>query len=397
MDEISVLEQLEKRIEWLDNERRNDKNNLASLQNRLTVLEGENIALRKQLKEMETEIVKLTSQIASFDKYENRIERLNNDLTKQIRDVNERADLNLNESAKRLKLEIEAIRRSVSELYPFTEQFEPIRNELKTYKVEDARLARQIEELKGKIAEATRFDDDYRRSLHLLEENFRQQGKVITDLQGEVVSLRKRLEETRGRFDSFSDSFKTFDTRITELMTYERDRKEAQAVFMDKVNNSLLEKEKIFKTWEKRFEEIDKININISSQLEDLEKAKAAVDKAVANVDEVTQRFERRINEISEMQRLSDERFRQEWNTFKSDDVKRWSNYLLAQEEQTRSFNQHITQAQEQIEALTDNTANLQEDLSRLANETFQHVQLVLTAYQESIQSLAPLAEKKAQ
>ena len=128
-----------------------------------------------------------------------------------------------------------------------------------------------------------------------------------------------------------------------------------------------------------------------------MEKAKAAVDKALANVDEVTQRFERRINEISEMQRLSDERFRQEWNTFKSDDVKRWSNYLLAQEEQTRSINQHITQAQEQIEALTDNTANLQEDLSRLANETFQHVQLVLTAYQESIQSLAPLAEKKAQ
>ena len=68
----------------------------------------------------------------------------------------------------------------------------------------------------------------------------------------------------------------------------------------------------------------------------------------------------------------------------------------MAQEEQTRSFNQHITQAQEQIEALTDNTANLQEDLSRLANETFQHVQLVLTAYQESIQSLAPLGEESS-
>ena len=128
-----------------------------------------------------------------------------------------------------------------------------------------------------------------------------------------------------------------------------------------------------------------------------MEKAKAAVDKAIVSVDEVTQRFERRINEISEMQRLSDERFRQEWNTFKSDDVKRWSNYLLAQEEQTRSINQQITQAQEEIEALTDNTANLQEELNRLANETFQHVQLVLTACQESIQSLAPLAEKKAQ
>ncbi|KUK70311.1 MAG: hypothetical protein XD89_0463, partial [Anaerolineae bacterium 49_20] len=136
---------------------------------------------------------------------------------------------------------------------------------------------------------------------------------------------------------------------------------------------------------------------NLSSQLEDLEKAKAAVDKSLAGVDEVTQRFERRINEISEMQRLSDERFRQEWNTFKSDDVKRWSNYLLAQEEQSHTIHQQITQAQEQLEALTDNTVNLQEELNRLASETFQHVQLVLSAYQESIQSLAPLAEKKAQ
>ena len=43
MDEYSGIEQLEKRVEWLDNERRNDKTNLASLQNRLTMLEGENL------------------------------------------------------------------------------------------------------------------------------------------------------------------------------------------------------------------------------------------------------------------------------------------------------------------------------------------------------------------
>lgn len=80
-----------------------------------------------------------------------------------------------------------------------------------------------------------------------------------------------------------------------------------------------------------------KINSNISSQLEDLEKAKAAVD-AVANVDEVTQRSERRINEISEMQRLSDERSPVKNGTPESDDVKRWSNYLLAQEEQNPQY-----------------------------------------------------------
>ncbi|MFZ3071511.1 MAG: hypothetical protein WA110_10380 [Anaerolineaceae bacterium] len=397
MDEFTGFEQLEKRVEWLDNERRNDKTNLASLQNRLTVLEAENIALRKQLKEMDLTITKLTTQIASFDKYDNRIERLNIDLTKQVRDVNERAEMNLNEAIKRVKLDIEATKRSVSEIYPFTEQLEPLRTELKTFKVEDARLARLIEEQKAKILDVGRFDEDYRRSLHLLEENRRQEAKRLTDLQGEVVSIRKRVEETRGRFDSFSDSFRQLDMRIAELQTFEKDRKEAQAAFMDKVNNSMLDKDKTFKLWEKRFEEIEKVNLNLNAQMEDLDTSKKAVDKAVSGVDDIVQRFERRINEISEIQRLNDERFRQEWNSFKADDLKRWSNYVLGQEEQLRTINQQLTGTNDQIESLNDITVKTQDEVDRLTRETVRHVQAILMAYQDSIQSIAQLAEKKAQ
>lgn len=396
MDEFTGFEQLEKRVEWLDNERRNDKTNLASLQNRLTVLESENISLRKQLKEMELNITKLSTQIANFDKYDNQINRLNIDLTKQIRDVNERSEMNLNESVKRTKLEIEATKKSISEIYPFTEQLEPLRTEIKTLKVEDSRLARLNEELKAKILEVGRFDEDYRRSLHLLEENRRQEAKRLTDVQGEVVSVRKRVEETRSRFDAFSDSFRQLDTRITELQTYEKDRKEAQAAFMDKVNNSMLDKDKIFKGWEKRFEEIDRVNLNLNAQLEDLENSKKAVDKAVAGVDEIIERFERRINEISEVQRLNDERFRQEWNAFKADDLKRWTNYLLSQEEQLHAISQQISSNAAQIEALDDITVKTQDDVDRLSRETIKHVQSIFQAYQDSIQSIAPLAERKA-
>lgn len=396
MDEFTGFEQLEKRVEWLDNERRNDKTNLASLQNRLTVLESENISLRKQLKEMELNITKLSTQIANFDKYDNQINRLNIDLTKQIRDVNERSEMNLNESVKRTKLEIEATKKSISEIYPFTEQLEPLRTEIKTLKVEDSRLARLNEELKAKILEVGRFDEDYRRSLHLLEENHRQEAKRLTDVQGEAVSVRKRVEETRSRFDAFSDSFRQLDTRITELQTYEKDRKEAQAAFMDKVNNSMLDKDKIFKGWEKRFEEIDRVNLNLNAQLEDLENSKKAVDKAVAGVDEIIERFERRINEISEVQRLNDERFRQEWNAFKADDLKRWTNYLLNQEEQLHAISQQISSNAAQIEALDDITVKTQDDVDRLSRETIKHVQSILQAYQDSIQSIAPLAERKA-
>ena len=70
MDEYAGLEQLERRVEWLDNERRNDKTNLASMQNRLTVLETENTNLRKQIKELEILMSQQGNQISSLDKYE---------------------------------------------------------------------------------------------------------------------------------------------------------------------------------------------------------------------------------------------------------------------------------------------------------------------------------------
>ena len=396
MDEYTGFEQLEKRVEWLDNERRNDKTNLASLQNRLTGLETENITLRKQLKELEISIAKTNNQIANFDKYDNRIDRLNIDLTKQIRDVNERSEMSLSEVNKRIKLELEANKRSIADIFPFTEQLEPIRNELKTHKVEDNRLGRLIEELKVKVQEVGRFDEDYRRSLHLLEENRRQEAKRLTDLQGEVMSVRKRVEETRSRFDSFSDSFRMLDTRITELQTFEKDRKEAQSSFIDRINDSLVDKDKTFKNWETRFSEIEKVNLNLNSQLEDLEISRQAVGKAVAGVDDVVQRFERRINEITEIQRLNDERYRQEWTTFKSDDLKRWTNYMLSNEEQSRETAAQITSSASTLQELQDLSERTRDDLDRLTRETVKHIQTILMSYQESIQSVAALVDKKA-
>ncbi|MEL7625366.1 MAG: hypothetical protein AAGU15_00710 [Anaerolineaceae bacterium] len=395
MDEYSGIEQLEKRVEWLDNERRNDKTNLASLQNRLTILEGENMNLRKQIKELEVLINRNSTQIASMDKYDNRIERLNIDLTKQVREVNERAESNLNEAQKKTKIEVDSIKKNIAELYPLMDMFEPIRADITSLKAEDSRLARLNEELKGKIQDVGRFDEDYRRSLHLLEEGRRQEAKRITDLQGEVASVRKRLEETRGRFDSFSDSFRTFDTRIAEIQNNEKDRRENQSQFIDRVNSSLVEKDKVFANWEKRFDEIHQFNANLGSQIETLEKIRLSVTKSVQASNETSQRFERRINEITELQRLNDDRYRQEWANFKSDDVKRWTNYMLAQEELSRETTQQFADLVKQLQELDDLTAMMRDDLDNLSRETVRHVQSVLLAFQESIQNIAPITDKK--
>ncbi len=208
--------------------------------------------------------------------------------------------------------------------------------------------------------------------------------------------MRKRLEETRGRFDSFSDSFRTFDTRIAEIQSNEKDRRENQSQFIDRVNSSLVEKDKVFVSWEKRFAEIDQFNANLGSQIETLEKIRLSVTKAIQTSEEASQRFERRINEITELQRLNDDRYRQEWTNFKSDDVKRWTNYMLAHEEQTRETTQQFSNLTKQLQEMDDLTALMRDDLDNLSREIVRHVQTILVAFQESIQNIAPLLDKKA-
>lgn len=396
MDEYAGLEQLERRVEWLDNERRNDKTNLASMQNRLTVLETENTNLRKQIKELEILMSQQGNQISSLDKYEGQISRLNNEMSKQIRESSERANLNLDEAIKRQKLELDSLKANLAKIFESLETVSSLREEQKMLKAEDTRLSRLLEEQKARITDVSRFDEDYRRSLQMVEENRRQEAKRITEVQGEITSMRKRVDETRNRIEGLADNFRTFDTRITELQSFDKDRKEDQSRFIDTVNSSLVEKERSFKNWEGRFQELDSINTNLNTQIEALEEARLSINKSLAQADKLTQQFERRINEISEVQRLNDERFRQEWASFKSDDIKRWANYMLTYEEQNRDTKQEMGDLSRQLEELRDISVHNQDAIEALNRETVRHVQMVLRAYQDSIQSIATLLDNKA-
>lgn len=394
MDDLQGLEQLEKRVEWLDNERRNDKTNIASILNRLTVLESENNGLRQQNKEMSSEITRLTTLLASMDKYDNRIDRLTSDLTQRIKDVEERLEIAFTESGKRLKLELDATNKSVNEIFPFTETLPSIQSELKSCHAEDIRLARIIEEVKQKVSEVNRFDEDYKRSLHLLEESRRQDTKRLTDLQGEVVAQRKRLDESRSRVDLMADNFRQIDNRFNELQSFEKDRKEAQSAYFEKINMQNLERDRIFKEWRSRFEAIEKINVSLDSQFEALDNMQKSVNKSLAGVEDVTQRFERRINEISEIQRLNDERFRQEWTAFKSDDLKRWTNYMLGQDEQWHEVNRQINTVTEQLTELDELTKTIQDAIQQTNQETLKRLQTLLRAYQDSLQGTTEIGKR---
>jgi hypothetical protein len=149
------------------------------------------------------------------------------------------------------------------------------------------------------------------------------------------------------------------ETRLNELVTVESERREVMSGFLDKQAVTQVERERTWKEWQVRFENVEKQSVEVESQLLVLDTTHREAKRAQSVLEDLTQRVERRINEITEIQRLSEDRFRQEWVTFKADDQKRWTNYTLTQEEQRN-------EAVRQYEILAEKATHLEDELQEV-------------------------------
>jgi chromosome segregation ATPase len=375
------LEQLQKRMEWLEGEWRKDKVIIDTLERRIAKYESDMPKLQDQIKDVNSEMVRLSTQMARFDLLDANLTALKVDLARSIESV-DRLRVEHDREVEKVRLgDMEMLNKAIADVRKGLEPIPDLKKAVQGRIDEDFRLIRMIEELEVKLVEGRRSDEDYRRSQKILEEGQRQDTKRIADIQGEVSAMRKRLDEQRGKVDLVSDSMRKLDVRLNDIQAAESERRQAQTVFIDRQNMAQVERERVWRDWQSRFEAIERQASGLDVQLQALEATHRAVKRAQEAFDEITTRFDRRINEITEMQRLNEERFRQEWVGFRADDQKRWTSYSLVQEEQQRDTTRQYERFNERVTQLEDILQDLQ-DL----------VQLINTESQKRLQGLLALA-----
>jgi len=372
------LEQLAKRLDWLDDERRKDKIIIQTLEERLASIESNVPGLVQQVKELSGEVTRLSTMLSKFDQIDTTVAQLRVDLGRSIEGVEKTRVEREREIEKARMADQETLSRAISEVRRGQDVIPDLRKTIQARQEEDFRLARLIEEVNQKVLEYRRSDDEYKRSIKLLEEAQRQEAKRITDMAGEVSALRKRQDEQRGKTDLVSDSVRKMEMRISEFQAAESERRQTMVGFIDKQNMAAVERDRIWKDWQTRFELIERQGVGLDAQLQAIEATHRSIKRSQEGFDEITQRFDRRINEITEMQRLTEDRFRQEWVAFKADDQKRWTNYSLVQEEQGREQMRQFERYDERIVLLEDLTQEMQDMVHQIREEDQKRLQSLL-------------------
>src|SRR3989304_3044104 len=145
------LEQILKHIEWLDDERRKDKDILAQQEDRVAAMEGNLAAAHQQIKSLSGEIARLSAVISRMDNYDEALLQQRVEVNRKVEELDKQFKKRDEEMEKVRRVELRAIDASVAELRKEVETVAGLRRGLQARVEEGSRLNRVIDELRLKI------------------------------------------------------------------------------------------------------------------------------------------------------------------------------------------------------------------------------------------------------
>jgi len=373
------FDQVLKQLEWLNDERRKDKDIISKQEERIISVEGNLSGAHQQIKELSGEIIRLSAIVGRMDDFDAALLQHRQEINRQAEESDKQTKKREEEMEKVRRVEMRSIDTSISEIRQEIEAFSGINRSLQARVDEDTRLARLIDDLRVKVQDIQRSEEEYTRTYRLIEDSRRQDSKRLVDLQGEVSALRNRSDEFRGQIDLVTANLRKLEGRLGETLAQDSERQEAQDAFIENQALRQVEFERTWKEWQSKIEKIDRQSSDVEKQFQSLDSTHSEVKRTIGSIEELQSRIERRINEITEVQRLAEERFRQEWVTFKADDQKRWTNYTLTQEEQRTELSRNLEKMDGQQADFDMSIQEVQDLIHQMAEETERRLQSLLT------------------
>ena len=248
---------------------------------------------------------------------------------------------------------------------------------------EDQRRLLTVQDLGSAVENAVRLAKEVQDAQKSIEEARRQDAKRLTDIQAEISTVRKRVDEAREKSALHGDNIRNMENRVNELLETETGRQDRFGALLQQQALQQLERDRAWKDWQEKYEQFKQQAGNAESQVAAFEDSIRAAKQAQDAYDGLNQRLERRISEIGEIQRLADERIRQEWIAFKADEQKRWTGHTLAQEELIRDLRKDVEKLEKHVSTIDETAQTVQDQLQQTTDATEKQLQELMNISQD--------------
>jgi len=353
-------------IEWLDEERRRDKNTIAQLEERSTQQQNFIDQLKRQINGLENELSSMRTQFMPADRDQELIERFRHEFDQIIEGIEAKRLTAEREMERRTEITRETLLIPIRKLEERQEKVDDqIRDALGT-RVERDRMAAAIVALQQRQEDLGKKVEEPERRLALIEEQRRQDNRRLSDLQTTMPELNKGLEQLIIKVDLIEGLTKTNEKRIIDIQSGESERREEMQQFLDQQNLISQQRDQQIRDLRERVNAYDEEMQRNLERFESWSETHRQMKRIVDDFERIGERLERRINEVAEMQRLSEERFRTEWNDWIGDDQLRWKEFTVSNDESWRVHNREMQELRNTLEEASQQLEPLRRSADRL-------------------------------
>jgi chromosome segregation ATPase len=376
-------EQLEKRLEWLDDERRKDKTLLSALEGRLLEIEGRLDSLGKKDQEMDSDLTRLRTSVTKVDDFEAELGSMRVDRKKEIKDQEKLFKGWIADAKKILAAQIQGLEKQQQKILDDFKRVKELEKAMDTRINEESRFNQSLREVEKSFSDVQKGFKGIEQDAKTIKVERQKDIKRTADIQGEISAVRKRMDEMRGLMDLVKNDYQKIKSRIQELESSRRELKKEQEDFLEEGALRQTERDTAWKGWMTRFDSIEKQAKDLDDQMTKLDTTHRDVKRMQEKLNDLSALLDRRVNEITELQRIADEKFRVEWNTFIADDQKRWKNYTLAQKEQSKLLERQNKDGEGRISVLEDGLQEIEDQLSQISSYSESQLQSLLVLMRE--------------
>lgn len=376
--------QIARMIEWLDEERRHDKQTIAKLEERLAQQSDTIDKLQRRVNGVESDQTVIREATLPAEKERELMERARQEMREMLDNTEYRRKNAEREAEKRQEISRESIMRTVRDLQEQLDKLRRNRTSISEVKTEGDRTSDSVVVLQQRIDDLSKKLEEPDRRLSFLEEQRRQDTRRLSELESEIPEIRKQIDSIRPKMSLLEDLSLRNERRVQEVHNAERERREQIQQFIDSQQLQVQQQQQKIDDIIKRFGKYDEEMEKNLERFETWASAYRDMKRIIGDFERIGDRLECRINEVAEMQRLSEERFRQEWDEWRDDDQKRWKQLTLSNDEVWRNHDKEFEQYTSRLEDVQATVEPLQDSLRRLWSLERERAEL----YRERYQSL---------
>lgn len=330
------LNQATQMLTWLDEERRQDKTELARLQEQVRSQAVEIAEQAKRIQELEGRLAGAQVHLNKIDRLDDFLQQFKDEIVLLVEKYDKQR-LQAEKEARHLRqMDRENQGKTLAEIKKELPKLNRLEQELQIRRAEDKRLGEMMLSIQQELADMSKASELPARKITYLETQREQDAKRIAELQEETSQLLARNETQARKLELIEDLVRRLESQAPDWQRFQSESKQEQMRLIETQQLNEQQHQRQMESWAEELNEHRMKMEEYTARMQRFTELYEENKRALGALENSEQGLKRTQSELIELQYLAEQRQKERLEEWRMESEKRWRKETLSWERQWR-------------------------------------------------------------